>query len=261
MIRLTRVTKEYPPRGRALDDVSFHIRKGEFAFITGHSGSGKTTCLRLVHMSERPTDGEVRVSGFSSVRTSDRDVWKLRRRVGYVFQDFSLLPGRTAGENVAFALEVTGAPRQSITPRVQRLLSQVGLSAKFGASIEELSGGERQRVAIARALANDPLVLLADEPTGNLDDRATRGILDLFKQINAMGMAILMATHDLQMVRDNPEIRLLELAEGRLVYDSIETAGPSPLLRGHDARVDMPAAPAPRRPAAPTAAHRAREGG
>lgn len=258
MIRLTRVTKEYPPRGRALDDVSFHIRKGEFAFITGHSGSGKSTTLRLVHMSERPTDGEVRVSGFSSARTSDRDVWKLRRRVGYVFQDFSLLPGRTAGENVAFALEVTGAPRQSITPRVQRLLSQVGLSAKFGASIEELSGGEQQRVAIARALANDPLVLLADEPTGNLDERATRSILDLFKQINAMGMAILMATHDLQMVRDNPDVRLLELAEGRLVYDSNETAGPSPLLKGHDARLDQPVAP---RRAAPTATPRVREGG
>ncbi len=232
VIRLTRVTKEYPPRGRALDDVSFHIKKGEFAFITGHSGSGKTTTLRLVHMSERPTDGEVRVSGFSSIRTSDREVWKVRRRVGYVFQEFSLLPGRTAGQNVAFALEVTGTPRASITGRVQRLLGQVGLSAKFGAPIDELSGGERQRVAIARALANDPFVLLADEPTGNLDDRATRGILELFKQLNAMGMAILMATHDLQMVRENPGVRLLELAEGRLVYDSQENEGASPLLGG-----------------------------
>lgn len=231
MIRLTRVNKEYPPRGRALDDVSFHIQKGEFAFLTGHSGSGKTTALRLIHMSEKPSDGEVRVSGFSSIRTSKREIWKVRRRVGYVFQEFSLLPNRTAGENVAFALEVTGTPRDSITPKVQRLLGQVGLAAKFGAPIEELSGGERQRVAIARALANEPVILLADEPTGNLDERATRGILDLFKQLNAMGMAILMATHDLQMVRDNRDIRLIELAHGKLVYDSKETSGLSPMLQ------------------------------
>lgn len=230
MIRLTRVTKAYPPRGHALEDVSFHIKKGEFAFITGHSGSGKTTTLRLIHMSEHPSDGEVRVSGFSSERTSDREVWKVRRRVGYVFQEFSLLPNRTAGENVAFALEVTGTRRDTITGKVQRLLGQVGLSAKSGARIDELSGGERQRVAIARALANDPVVLLADEPTGNLDERATRGILELFKQFNAMGMAILMATHDLQMVRNNPDVRLLELAHGKLVYDSSEAAGLSPML-------------------------------
>jgi len=220
VIRLTRVTKEYPPRGTALSDVTFHVAKGEFVFLTGHSGSGKSTTLKLIHMAERPTDGEVRVSGFSSLRTSERDIWKVRRRVGIVFQDFRLLPGRSAAENVAFALEVTGTPRSSITPRVQRLLGQVGLSAKAGAAVEELSGGERQRVAVARALASDPLVLLADEPTGNLDDRAKRGIFDLFRQINAMGMSVLMATHDLPMIRENPKIRVLELAEGRLVFDS-----------------------------------------
>ena len=211
-----------------MDDVSFHVRKGEFVFLTGHSGSGKSTTLRLIHMAERPTDGEVRVSGFSSVRTSDRDVWKVRRRVGYVFQDFRLLPGRTAAENVAFALEVTGAARDSITPRVQRLLAQVGLSAKAGASVDELSGGERQRVAIARALANDPLVLLADEPTGNLDERSKRGIFELFRQINAMGMAVLMATHDLPLIRENPDTRLLELSQGRLVFDSASDENPTP---------------------------------
>ncbi len=220
MIKFHHVTKAYPPRGKALDDVSFHIRKGEFAFLTGHSGSGKTTTLRLIHMVERPTEGEVRVSGFSSVRTSDREVWKVRRRVGYVFQDFRLLPGRPAAENVAFALEVTGTPASAITPKVQRLLAQVGLSAKYGADVEELSGGERQRVAIARALANDPLVLLADEATGNLDERATRGVFELIRQINAMGMAVLMATHDLELIRRHPDVRLLELAHGRLVYDS-----------------------------------------
>jgi len=222
VIKLSRVTKEYPRSGAALEDVSFHVRKGEFAFLTGHSGSGKSTTLRLIHLAERPTSGEVRISGFSSKRTPERDVWKVRRRVAYVFQDFRLLPGRTARENVAFALEVTGAPRREILPRAQRLLSQVGLAAKAGSPVHQLSGGEQQRVAIARALVNDPLVLLADEPTGNLDERASRGILELFLKINAMGMAVLMATHDLELVRRHPRMRVLELDHGRLVYDSVE---------------------------------------
>lgn len=220
MIRFLDVTKEYPRRGAALRNVTFHLRKGEFAFLTGHSGSGKSTTLRLAHFADRPTTGEVRVSGFSSTLTPDRDVWKLRRKVGYVFQDFRLLPGRTAGENVSFALEVTGVPRREILPRAQRLLSQVGLSARFGAAVHELSGGEQQRVAIARALANDPLVLLADEPTGNLDERATRGIVELFRELNAVGMAVLMATHDLELVKRMPDTRLLELDQGTLVFDS-----------------------------------------
>jgi cell division transport system ATP-binding protein len=204
----------------ALDNVSFHVRKGEFVFLTGHSGSGKTTSLKLIHMADRPSSGEVRVSGFSSDRTSRREVWKLRRRVGYVFQDFRLLPGRTAGENVAFALEVTGTNRREIRPRTQRLLTQVGLAHKAGAMIHELSGGEQQRVAIARALANEPLLFLADEPTGNLDERASRGVVDLFFELNAMGMAVLMATHDLELVRRYPHVRVIELDQGRLVYDS-----------------------------------------
>ncbi len=220
MIKLTNVSKEYPKRGYAIRDLSLHIAKGEFAFLTGHSGSGKSTTLRMIHMVDRPTSGEVRVTGYSSERVSDREVWKIRRRVGYVFQDFRLLPGRTAFENVAFVLEVTGTERKQIQPRAQRLLSQVGLSAKAGALVNEISGGEQQRVAIARALANDPYVLLADEPTGNLDDRATRGILDLFWDINATGMAVLMATHDLELVRRYPHARVMELDEGRLVYDS-----------------------------------------
>lgn len=220
MIKLTNVSKEYPKRGYALRDVSFHVRKGEFVFLTGHSGSGKSTTMRLVHMAERPTSGEVRVTGYSSEVIADRETWKVRRRVGYVFQDFRLLPGRTALENVTFVLEVTGVPLKELTPRAHRLLGQVGLSAKAGAMVNELSGGEQQRVAIARALANDPFVLLADEPTGNLDDRATRGILDLFWEINAKGMAVLMATHDLELVRRHSQARVLELDNGRLVYDS-----------------------------------------
>ena len=220
MIKLTNVSKEYPKRGHVLRDVSFHVRKGEFVFLTGHSGSGKTTTLRLVHMSERPNSGEVRVTGYSSEVISEKEIWKVRRRVGCIFQDFRLLPGRTALENVAFVLDVTGTPRKEIMPRAQRLLAQVGLSPKSGALVNELSGGEQQRVAIARALANDPFVLLADEPTGNLDDRATRGIVDLFWEINAKGMAVLMATHDLELTRRHTQARVLELDNGRLVYDS-----------------------------------------
>jgi cell division transport system ATP-binding protein len=222
VIKLTNVSKEYPRRGYALRDVSFHLKKGEFAFLTGHSGSGKTTTMRLVHMAERPTAGEVRVTGYSSEKLTERNTWRVRRRVGYVFQDFRLLPGRTALENVAFVLEVTGTPRKSIVPQAQRLLAQVGLSTKAGAFVNELSGGEQQRVAIARSLANEPFILLADEPTGNLDDRATRGVMELFWDINAKGMAVLMATHDLELVRRYPLARVFELDQGRLVYDSAE---------------------------------------
>ncbi|MBI4540687.1 MAG: cell division ATP-binding protein FtsE [Gemmatimonadetes bacterium] len=220
MIKLTNVSKDYPRRGLALSDVSFHIRKGEFVFLTGHSGAGKTTTLRLIHMAERPTSGEVRVSGFSSTRTAHREIWKLRRKVGFIFQDFRLLPNRTTTENVAFALDVTGAPRREIRPKVQRLLAQVGLSHKAEAYVHELSGGEQQRVAIARALATEPLVLLADEPTGNLDEFATRGILELFREINQLGMVVLAATHDLELVRRYADARLIELKEGAVVYDS-----------------------------------------
>jgi cell division transport system ATP-binding protein len=220
LIKLSNVTKEYARRGPALNGLSLHVRKGEFIFLTGHSGSGKSTTLRLVHMSDRPTSGEVRVSGFSSAMVKDRDIWKVRRRVGMVFQDFRLLRGRTALENVSFALEVTDTRREEVVPRAQRLLSQVGLAPKSGAMVQELSGGEQQRVAVARALVTNPVVLLADEPTGNLDERATRGVVDLFWDINAMGMAVIMATHDLDLVRSYPRARTIELDQGRLVYDS-----------------------------------------
>lgn len=227
VIKLAKVSKDYPRRGAALDEVSFHVRKGELVFLTGHSGSGKSTTLRLVHMSDRPSSGEVRVSGFSSQLVSDRELWKLRRKVGFVFQDFRLLPRRTAIENVAFALEVTGTRQQEVLPRAGRLLAKVGLSAKSNAMVHELSGGEQQRVAVARALVCEPFVLLADEPTGNLDERASRGIMELFRELNAQGMTVLMATHDLDLIRRYPGIRMLELDEGRLVYDSAAVPEPS----------------------------------
>jgi cell division transport system ATP-binding protein len=227
LIQLTGVSKEYPKRGPALRDVNLHVRKGEFVFLTGHSGSGKSTTLKLIHMAERPTAGEVLVCGYSSARTRDDNVWRVRRKVGSVFQDFRLLAGRTALENVAFALEVTGTRRSLIIPQAQRLLSQVGLAPKVGALVHELSGGEQQRVAIARALANEPFVLLADEPTGNLDERATRGVMELFWDINARGMAVVMATHDLELVRAYPQVRVIELDQGRLVFDSTSPRMPT----------------------------------
>jgi cell division transport system ATP-binding protein len=220
MIKLTNVFKTYAKGGLALKDVSFHIAKGEFAFLTGHSGAGKSTVMKLIYADERPSSGEVRVSGYLVTDLAPRDVPHLRRRLGIVFQDFRLLEDRTAEENVAFALEVTGARRSTIPARVMRVLTQVGLAAKATAYPRELSGGEQQRVAIARALVNEPQVLLADEPTGNLDERATRGVFQLLRDINASGTAVVMATHDLEMVRSAP-YRVIELQEGAVVYDSV----------------------------------------
>jgi cell division transport system ATP-binding protein len=222
VIKFTAVHKEYARSGHALRNVGFHIRKGEFVFLTGHSGAGKSTVLKLVQMAELPSAGEVRVSGFSSSRLRRKEIPQLRRKLGVVFQDFRLLADRTAEQNVGFALEVTGARASGIRPRVSRLLAQVGLAAKVGSRPEELSGGERQRVAIARALANDPLILLADEPTGNLDEWSSNGIFELFREINASGMTVLMATHNLDLVRAHPHYRVLELSHGELVFDSAE---------------------------------------
>ena len=223
ILRLTSVTKEYPRAGEALSGVSFEVEKGEFVFLVGHSGAGKSTLLKLIAMSERPTRGEVRISGFSSETLKPRDMPKLRRRLGIVFQDFRLLPDRTAEQNIAFALEVIGTPRASIGPRVARLLTQVGLASKATQFPHELSGGEQQRVAIARALANDPFVLLADEPTGNLDDRATHAIYLLLREINASGTAVVMATHDVALIQ-RAGMRFLELEHGKLVFDGTDAA-------------------------------------
>jgi cell division transport system ATP-binding protein len=220
VIRFGNVFMAYPRGTLALKDVSFHLGRGEFLFLTGHSGAGKSTVLRLIYAEEFPTSGEVRVSGFVTSELRRREVPRLRRRLGVVFQDFRLLEDRTAEENVAFALEVTGARRATIAPKVMRVLAQVGLAAKALAYPPELSGGEQQRVAIARALVNDPHVLLADEPTGNLDERAARGVFQLLKDINANGTAVVMATHNLELVRQGP-YRVIEIQEGAVVYDSV----------------------------------------
>jgi cell division transport system ATP-binding protein len=219
MIRFTRVTKSYPRTGTAVNDVSLMVDKGEFVFLTGASGAGKSTLLKMIYMEERPTTGEVRVAGTSSVTATARDVAKLRRKLGIVFQDFRLLENRTIEQNVGFALEVIGAPAAVIGGKVGRVLTQVGLAAKGRALPRELSGGEQQRAAIARALVNDPFALIADEPTGNLDDRATRGIFQLLREINAQGTSIIMATHNLELIRRN-EFRTVEMARGQIVFDS-----------------------------------------
>ena len=227
MIRFTKVTKDYPRTGTAVQDVSFHVAKGEFVFLTGPSGAGKSTLLKLVYMEERPTSGEVRVSGYNSSEIRRREIPMLRRKLGIVFQDFRLLEDRTAEANVAFALEVTGASRDLIPNKVARLLTQVGLASKATAYPRELSGGEQQRVAIARALVNDPVLLIADEPTGNLDERATRGIFQLLREINAAGTAVVMATHNLELVRSS-SYRTIEMNRGQIVFDSAD-AGARPL--------------------------------
>jgi cell division transport system ATP-binding protein len=224
MIRFSHVHKTFARSGAALQDVSFQVNKGEFVFITGPSGAGKSTILKLCFFEELPTSGEVKVYGTSSAVYKPGDVPKLRRRLGVVFQDFRLLEDRNVEANIAFALEVTGTPQSQIPGRVARLLTQVGLASKATSLPRELSGGEQQRVAIARALANDPVVLIADEPTGNLDERATRGIYQLFRDINASGTAVLMATHDLDLVRRS-ECRTIEVNRGQIVFDSAADGG------------------------------------
>jgi cell division transport system ATP-binding protein len=240
MLRFTNVTKVYPRGGIALDNVSFGLRRGEFAFLTGSSGAGKSTLLKLIHMEERPTSGEVLVGTTTSNRLKRAEVAQLRRRLGVVFQDFRLLETRTAEQNVAFALEVTGAPRSSIPGKVAKALAQVGLGSKATAYPMELSGGEQQRVAIARALVNDPFLLIADEPTGNLDERSTRSVFQLLRDISAAGTAILMATHDLDMVR-GANFRVIELDHGRIVRDTEQAVlaalpDPMPAMRASAAR-------------------------
>ncbi|MEO8633916.1 MAG: cell division ATP-binding protein FtsE [Gemmatimonadales bacterium] len=225
MIRFAHVFKDYP-KGAALKNVSLHVAKGEFVFLTGHSGAGKSTILKLMQGALQPTSGEVRISGFNVADLGATEIPRLRRRLGIVFQDFRLLDDRTAEENIAFALEVTGARADGIPSRVMRVLTQVGLAAKAHAYPQELSGGEQQRVALARALVNDPAIVLADEPTGNLDERATRGVFQLIREINAGGTCVVMATHDLDLVKQTT-YRTIELREGSVVFDSglDETAG------------------------------------
>ncbi|MEJ2865648.1 cell division ATP-binding protein FtsE [Actinomycetospora flava] len=219
MIRLENVSKVYPTSTRpALDDVSVAVERGEFVFLIGPSGSGKSTLLRLLLREDVPTGGTVWVANWNVGRLARRRVPRLRQRMGCVFQDFRLLPNKTVGENVAFALEVIGKPRHTIRTVVPEVLDMVDLGGKADRMPSELSGGEAQRVAIARAFVNRPLVLLADEPTGNLDPETAGGIMTLLERINRTGTTVLMATHDRQIV-DSMRRRVVELSSGKLARD------------------------------------------
>jgi cell division transport system ATP-binding protein len=213
LVQMFHVSKSYGAVD-VLEDVNFRLERGEFVCLTGATGSGKSTLLKLVYMEERPTEGQTVVEGFFSDNIRQREVPFLRRRIGILFQDFKLLRERTAFENVSFALNVTGAPARETRRRVTRALTQVGLGHKRNAFPGELSGGEQQRVALARAIVNDPVLLLADEPTGNLDQAVGREIVALFQKINQQGTAIIMATHNLGLIGGLP-YRRLHLQDGR----------------------------------------------
>lgn len=213
------MTKSYAPRARpALSDVSVGIEKGEFAFLIGASGSGKSTFLRLLLREEESDSGALTVAGHDLTRMKRADVPVLRRTLGCVFQDFRLLQEKTVAENVAFALRVIGTPRRAIDKVVPETLDMVGLGNKADRRPHELSGGEQQRVAIARAFVNRPALLLADEPTGNLDPETSEGIMLLLDRINRTGTTVLMATHDRHIV-DRSRRRVVELVDGTVVRD------------------------------------------
>jgi len=219
VIRFDDVTKIYPGTQRpALDKVSLEVTKGEFVFLVGTSGSGKSTFLRLVLKEERASKGVVRVAGKDVAKLASWKVPHLRRTIGVVFQDFRLLPNKTVFENVAFALQVIGKPRHAILHTVPEVLDLVGLDGKEGRFPHELSGGEQQRVAVARAFVNRPALLLADEPTGNLDPATSTGIMRLLDRINNTGTTIVMATHDDEIV-DQMRKRVVELKDGKKVRD------------------------------------------
>ena len=218
MIRFEDVKKVYKGDVIALHDVSLEIAKGEFVFLVGPSGSGKSTFLKLLLRDEVATSGSVLVAGRDIGRLGTWKVPQLRRNIGCVFQDFKLLPNKTVYENVAFALEVIGRPKHLVRTQVPQILDLVGLSKKADNFPTELSGGEQQRVSIARAFVNRPLILLADEPTGNLDPATTVGIMRLLDRINRTGTTVVMATHD-QRIVDAMRRRVLELDHGSLVRD------------------------------------------
>ena len=219
VIRLDNVTKVYPTSARpALAEVNVEINKGEFVFLVGPSGSGKSTFLRLVLREDVPTRGTIHVAGKDLAKLSNWKVPSLRRSIGCVFQDFRLLPNKTVAQNVAFALEVIGKPRSSIAKVVPEVLELVGLEGKGGRLPDELSGGEQQRVAIARAFVNRPMILIADEPTGNLDPATSVGIMKLLDRINRTGTTVVMATHDAAIV-DSMRRRVVELDGGSVVRD------------------------------------------
>ena len=219
MIEFKHVDVKYENRNR-LSDFSLNIQPGEFVYLLGPSGAGKSTLLKLLYMDIKPHSGEVRIGEFFTSQTHRKDIPYLRRQLGVVFQDFRLLQDRTVYENLSFVLMVTQTPKKDIPKKVMSALAQVGLSSKQNKRPNELSGGEQQRVVIARALVNKPLVILADEPTGNLDPDTSNEIMKILLKINQTGTAIIMATHDYNLVNIFPQ-RVIKLDNGILVSDNI----------------------------------------
>jgi len=220
MIKLENVTKTYKGDVHALHDASVDIQKGEFVFLVGASGSGKSTFIRLLNKEEEPSEGSIYVAGKDIGQLNQWKIPYLRRNIGCVFQDFKLLPRKNVYENVAFALEVIGRPAHVVSSQVPAILDLVGLSTKMKNLPHELSGGEQQRVSIARAFVNRPLLLLADEPTGNLDPTTSVGIMRLLDRINRTGTTVVMATHD-QGIVDTMRRRVIELDRGTIVRDQV----------------------------------------
>ena len=218
MLEMRHAGKVYPGGAVALEDINVHISPGEFVFLVGPSGAGKSTFIRLISREIEPTSGQILVDGVDVMKLKRGDIPYLRRQLGIVFQDFRLLNDRTAYENVAFAMQVIEAPSHKIRQRVKEVLDLVGLKGRGNNYPGEMSGGEQQRVAIARAIVNDPLLVIADEPTGNLDPETSKEIMEIFSEINSRGTTIIMATHDKTMV-DYMQKRVIALENGRLVRD------------------------------------------
>ncbi len=220
MIDFRNVKKYYPNGTVALDGVNLHVDDGEFVFIVGHSGAGKTTMMKLLLREESATSGSIVVGDYNLTRIKNRDIPYYRRELGVVFQDFRLFPNKTVYENVAFAMQVIGTPRSMIKRRVPAILSTVNLAEKMTCFPKELSGGEQQRVALARALANNPKIIIADEPTGNIDPKMSIEIMNLLMKINKLGKTIIVVTHEKNLV-DYYQQRVVMLKDGQIVEDRV----------------------------------------
>ena len=221
MLIMSDVSKVYPSGSAALQDVNVHIEPGEFVFVVGPSGAGKSTFIKMLFREVLPTTGSIFVNGVDILSLTPKEIPFMRRQLGIIFQDYRLLPDRTVYENVAFAMQVIEAPHRKIKRQVMNVLDLVGLRHRANAYPNELSGGEQQRIAIARAIVNDPVFVIADEPTGNLDPETSWDIMEIFKEINATGTTIVMATHDKEVV-DAMGKRVIAIEKGRIVRDEKE---------------------------------------